>query len=552
MAHNIKRRNFLKNSLLATGGLILASNFISCSDDENKLTSVIPSNLTDQNFNQGVASFDPTNSQVIIWSRYTTTNPSVKIVWQLAKDADFKNLVRQGEVTTDTSRDYTLAVEIKDLEENLKLFYRFVNIEDKSTSPIGETLTFGNKTSEVKLAVASCANYAAGYFNVYEAMKDSDADVIVHLGDYIYEYGESTYGLFRKPEPIGEIVTLDDYRTRYRQYRSENQLKELHQKKPFVCVWDDHEVTNDTYKDGAENHQPEEGDFQVRKTNALQAYSEYLPNNTNLTDNTIIYRSLKLGNLVDLTMLDTRVVGRDKQLDYANYTSAAGFDIPAFQNDWLDPSRTILGTQQKDWFKNEMVNASSQWQIIGQQVLMGKMLIPAELLTAFGSPTFQTTLVELVQIKTRLLQGDTTLTPTEIARVKTVVPYNLDAWDGYFMEREEILATFKDKKVVVLAGDTHNAWQSDLITASGDKVGNEVATSSVSSPGFESFVGTQGAVQLGQALELLIDDLKHANLADRGFMKLTINTNAVTTDWNYVNTVTEKTFSLSTKKTLTI
>ena len=552
MAHNIKRRNFLKNSLLATGGIILAPNFISCSNNANEITSIIPSNLSDQHFNQGVASFDPTNSQVIIWSRYTTTQPSVKIVWQLAKDATFKNLIRQGEVTTDASRDYTLAVEIKDLEENLKLFYRFINIEEASTSPIGETLTFGNNTTEVKLAVASCANHAAGYFNVYEAMKNSDADLVVHLGDYIYEYGENTYGSFRKPEPIGEIVTLEDYRTRYRQYRSENQLKDLHQRKPFVCVWDDHEVTNDVYKNGAENHQPEEGDFQVRKTSALQAYSEYLPNITNLTDNTIIYRSLKIGNLVDLTMLDTRVVGRDKQLDYVDYTSASGFDIPAFQNDWLNPSRTILGSQQKKWFKNEMANASSQWQIIGQQVLMGKMLIPAELLTAFGSPTFQTTLVELVQIKTRLLQGDTSLTPKEIARVKTVIPYNLDAWDGYFMEREEVLATFKDKKVIVLAGDTHNTWQSDLITASGDKVGDEVATSSVSSPGFESFVGTEGAVQLGKALELLIDDLKHANLSDRGFMKLTINNSSVTTDWNYVDTITEKVFSLSTKKTVTI
>ncbi len=469
MATNIKRRNFLKNSLLAAGGIILVPNFISCSSDTDKLSFPIPSNLTEKNFEQGVASFDPTNSQVIIWTRYTTESSSVKLTWQLAKDADFKDLVRQGEVNTDASRDFTVAIEIKDLAENLKLYYRFVNVSEGTTSPVGETLTFGASTTQVKLAVASCANYASGYFNAYEAIQKSDADVVVHLGDYIYEYGENTYGSLRKPEPSGEIISIDDYRTRYRQYRSDKKLKELHQMKPFICVWDDHEVTNDTYKDGAENHQTNEGDFEIRKQVALQVYSEYLPNTTNIADNSIIYRSLQIGNLLDLIMLDTRVVGRDKQLSYADYTSASGFDAVGFQQAWLDPSRTLLGSAQKNWLKNEMAKSSSTWQIIGQQVLMGKMLIPAELLSLFGTPALQTTLAELVVIKSRLLQGDPTVTAAEKARVTTVLPYNLDAWDGYYVEREEILATFEGKKVVVLAGDTHNAWQSDLKTGAGVK-----------------------------------------------------------------------------------
>ncbi|WP_299710049.1 alkaline phosphatase D family protein [uncultured Tenacibaculum sp.] len=552
MATNLKRRSFLKNSLLVTSGLIFAPNFISCDSDPDVITDPIPSDTTEKNFDLGVASFDPTNSQVIIWTRYSTTNPTAKLIWQLAKDKEFTQLFRQGEVETNASRDFTVAIEVKDLDENLKLYYRFVNVNDKATSPIGETLTFGANTAEIKLAVASCSNHAYGYFNVYEAIKQSDADVVVHLGDYIYEYGEDTYGSFRDPDPIGEIISLDDYRKRYRLYRSDAQLKELHQKKPFICVWDDHEVTNDAYIDGAENHQDNEGDYQDRKRSALQAYSEYLPNTTNLIDNSIIYRKLQLGNLIDLVMLDTRIVGRDKQLEYANYTIATGFDAVAFQQAWLDPSRTLLGAQQKAWFKSEIEASSSAWQIIGQQVLMGKMLIPAELITLFGSPQFQVALGELVQIKTRLLQNDTTLTAEEIARVKTVIPYNLDAWDGYYAEREEILETFRDKKVVVLAGDTHNAWQSNLMTATGEKVGDELATSSVSSPGFESFVGPQGAVQLGGALQLLIDDLNFANLVDRGFMKLTVTSGAVKTDWTYVDTVTETTFSTSVKNTLTL
>lgn len=567
MKTNIKRRSFLRNSLLATGGLLLVPNFISCKDDDiDELP--IPDNLAEKNFEQGVASFDPTNSQVIIWTRYSTKQTSATLIWQIAKDKNFKDVVRQAEVTTDASRDFTVAVEIKDLDAGQKLYYRFVSADDKAASPVGETLTFSESINEVKLAVASCANFAYGYFNVYEEIKKSDADVVIHLGDYIYEYGEKTYGSFRTPEPKGEIISLDDYRTRYRQYRSDEQLKELHRKKPFICVWDDHEVANDTYKDGAENHQEDEGSFTSRKQSALKAYSEYLPNMTNLVDNSIIYRNLKIGSLVDLIMLDTRIIGRDKQLEYsAFYGENGAFDSAAFQQAWLNPQRTLLGTTQLGWLESELAASNSTWQIIGQQVLMGKMLIPAELLTllakllaevsATGSASeetfnlFKTSITELVTIKTRALQNDPTLTAEEKARIETVLPYNLDAWDGYFMERERILASFKSKNVVVLAGDTHNAWYSDLKDNSGEKVAVEVATSSVSSPGLETYLGAS-ATDLEAALGLLIDDLQYGNLSQRGYMKLTVTAAGIQTDWNFVDTVTNKTYSNSIGKTVTL
>lgn len=567
MKTNIKRRSFLRNSLLATGGLLLVPNFISCKDDDiDELP--IPDNLAEKNFEQGVASFDPTNSQVIIWTRYNTKQTSATLIWQIAKDKNFKDVVRQAEVTTDASRDFTVAVEIKDLDAGQKLYYRFVSADDKATSPVGETLTFSESINEVKLAVASCANFAYGYFNVYEEIKKSDADVVIHLGDYIYEYGEKTYGSFRTPEPKGEIISLDDYRTRYRQYRSDEQLKELHRKKPFICVWDDHEVANDTYKDGAENHQEDEGSFTSRKQSALKAYSEYLPNMTNLVDNSIIYRNLKIGSLVDLIMLDTRIIGRDKQLEYsAFYGENGAFDSGAFQQAWLNPQRTLLGVTQLGWLESELAASNSTWQIIGQQVLMGKMLIPAELLTllakllaevsATGSASeetfnlFKTSITELVTIKTRALQNDPILTAEEKARIETVLPYNLDAWDGYFMERERILASFKSKNVVVLAGDTHNAWYSDLKDNSGEKVAVEVATSSVSSPGLETYLGAS-ATDLEAALGLLIDDLQYGNLSQRGYMKLTVTAAGIQTDWNFVDTVTNKTYSNSIGKTITL
>ncbi|MCD8443445.1 alkaline phosphatase D family protein [Tenacibaculum finnmarkense] len=567
MATNIKRRNFLKNTLLASGGILFAANFISCTTDD-PITNPIPTNLSQENFNEGVASFDPTNSQVIIWTRYTTTKPSVAITWQVATDEKFENIVRQSEVITDASRDYTLAVEVKELAENQKLYYRFINIEEKTTSVVGKTLTFGAKTSDVKLAVTSCANYAYGYFNVYEAINKSEADVVVHLGDYIYEYGENTYGSFRTPNPKGEIISLDDYRTRYRQYRSDIKLKDLHQNKPFICIWDDHEVANDSYKDGAENHQENEGSYTARKNSALQAYSEYLPNTTNIADNEIIYRNLKIGNLADLILLDTRIIGREKQLNYADfYTSKGEFDIPSFQKEWLNPNRTMLGTTQKTWFTNQIAASNASWQIIGQQVLMGKMLMPAELLPilarvsaeaetkggasaeTFGA--FQKAITELVIIKTRFLKKDPSLTPQEIARIKTVLPYNLDAWDGYFMEREALLASFKNKKVVVLAGDTHNAWQSDLTNAGGEKVGVELATSSVSSPGLEKYLGA-GALQLEKALQLLVDDLNYSDFSQRGFMELHINQASVVSNWKYVSTVISETYTTKIGHSVTV
>ncbi|WP_428742559.1 alkaline phosphatase D family protein [Tenacibaculum sp.] len=567
MKTNIKRRNFLRNSLLATGGILLVPNFISCKDDDiDELP--IPENLVEKNFVQGVASFDPTNSQVIIWTRYTTNNTSATLVWQIAKDKNFKDVIRQAEVATDASRDFTVAVEIKDLEAGQKLYYRFVNVKDKATSPVGETLTFNESISEVKLAVASCANFAYGYFNVYEEIKKSDADVVIHLGDYIYEYGENSYGSFRTPEPKGEIISLEDYRTRYRQYRSDEQLKELHRTKPFISVWDDHEVANDTYKDGAENHQEGEGSFTARKQGALKAYSEYLPNMTNLVDNSIIYRNLKIGNLADLIMLDTRIIGRDKQLEYSEFYNTRGeFDSEAFQQAWLNPQRTLLGATQLGWLESELAASNGKWQIIGQQVLMGKMLIPAELLTLLakllaevsstGSASeetyllFKTSITELVTIKARMLQNDPTLTEEELTRVKTVLPYNLDAWDGYFMERERVLESFKNKNVVVLAGDTHNAWYSNLTNNSGEKVGVEVATSSVSSPGLEKYLGAS-AVELEEALKLLIDDLQYGNLSQRGFMELTVTSDSIKTDWNFVDTVTSKEYINNIGKTVTL
>ncbi|MCO6174869.1 alkaline phosphatase D family protein [Flavobacterium sp. NRK F10] len=564
---SLSRRRFLINSVLTTGGLLLAPNFISCSDDDT--VYAIPRDYTSDKFPHGVASFDPTHDQVIIWTRYNTTESSVSIIWQVAYDPDFETVFRSGEVTTDASRDYTVAIELQNLEPNKKLYYRFFNMTERNASVVGETITLPLDVNEIKLAVCSCSNYPAGLFNVYNAMANSDADIIVHLGDYIYEYGQDQYGtndytntLGRSHHPANEIITLNDYRTRYKQYRSDKNLQLAHQKKPFICVWDDHEIANDTYKDGAENHQASEGSFEARKEAAIKAYSEFLPMKTN--DINLIYRSFKIGNLVNLIMLDTRIIGRDQQLDYANYYDTSGnFDVVSFQTDWLNPNRSILGSTQRNWLISEVTGSPAHWQVLGQQVLMGKMMIPTELLGTLAaiqsegsaSPAtlqyFQQQITELVTIKLRFANGDPTLTPAELARINTVLPYNLDAWDGYPMEREMLYAGFAGKKVISLAGDTHNAWYNKLTDNSNNEKGKEFATSSVSSPGLEVYLGIDpsGISGFEDALQLLIDDMDYLNASDRGYVTVKFTPSTVDAEWNFVSSVFTENYTETTERT---
>ncbi len=578
MKSNFSRRAFLKNSLLFSGGVLLAPNFISCSKDDEPINQA-PTDLKLSNFNEGVASFDPTATSIILWTRYTASKSgSVNLSWEISTDAKFSQVLRQGKVVTDETRDFTIAVDVQGLPSNKSFYYRFYNVMTKEVSVIGETITLPSSSdtiSQVRMAVCSCANFAAGLFNVYEAMAKSDVDVIVHLGDYIYEYGAGEYGtnqytssLGRTHVPAKEIITLDDYRARYKQYRKDEKLKLAHQKKPFIAVWDDHEITNDTYKDGAQNHQPNEGDFSARKLAALKAYSEYIPLKTG--NDSRIYRDFHFGNLLSLYMLDTRVIARDKQLEYATYFSSNGsFNATAFQTDLLNPSRQLLGTEQLGWLGSKIASSASKWQVLGQQVLMTKMMLPSELLMlmaqingeidALGSAqpatlqAFQTSVGGLVTIKSRILANDPTVSAADKLRLSTVLPYNLDAWDGYPVEREKLFALLNGKKMVTLAGDTHNAWQGELKSSSNKVVGLELATSSVTSPGLETYLGLGGTqlAQFEQALNLLIDDLEYSNLSKRGYLKATFSALDVKAEWFFATSVFEEGATVNLEKTIT-
>jgi alkaline phosphatase D len=560
----IDRRQFLERSLMGAGGLIVSTVLVgSCTDHDNIPDPNDPNQ--DGKFEYGVASFDPAQDKVIFWTRVTPgigASQKVTLTFDLAKDPSFAQILKTEMLDASKDDDYTLSIDISGLESNTRYYYRFTITNTAIRTVVGETKTLP-KTGEaqaVRLALCSCSNYPAGLFNVYEAVAFSEADVVLHLGDYIYEYGAGQYGtnpdtamLGRAPMPAHEIVSLDDYRTRFKQYRSDAQLQLAHQKKPFICVWDDHEITNDAYRDGAENHQPGEGDFQVRKNAAIKAYHEYIGVRAEVDAK--IYRSFSFGNILDLHMLDTRIIGRDKQLSYSNYFTETGLNAAAFQQDWLNPNRTILGQEQLAWLGASLAAGQGTWQALGQQVLMGKMYVPAELLlsivqimaeidaTGSANPAtflaFQTVLLQLTQIKGRYLAGDPTLTQQEVARIQTVLPYNLDAWDGYPVEREKVYALAKGKRLVTLSGDSHNGWFSTLSANDKSKAGHELATSSVTSPGFETYLGVDPALLAGfeQALALLVDDLEYLDASKRGYVLSTFTNSSVSTEWRYVSTI---------------
>lgn len=568
----LSRRKFIRNSVIAaTGTFLLPSALAGCKKKEKNGDK--DTVYEGQGFYEGVASFDPSQDRVILWSRYTpasqeTSKPTILL--DVARDKDFKSLVVSQSVQPDTKSDNTIYVDVSNLTSNTKYYYRFRSEATQTISVIGETKTLpaAGQSTEIKMAVVSCANFQSGLFNVYGAVAESDADFVVHLGDYIYEYQAGGYGTNTTPgvdrahKPAGEILSLQDYRERYRQYRSDKQLQKAHQLKPFICVWDDHEIANDAYKDGAQNHQSNEGDFNTRKMSAIQVWHEYLP--ARVTDNAKIYRNFEIAGLVNLIMLDTRIIGRDKQLSYSDYLSVTGLNTSAFLAAWQNPQRSILGSEQKNWLSSKLSGSTSKWQVLGNQVLMGKMYMPAELLVMVAQISigtvdpallaqFNTVITQLVIIKTRLLQNDPTLTAAEKARVQNVLPYNLDAWDGYPAEREAVFAAATGKKLISLAGDTHNAWQSDLKDVNGRKAGAEFATASVSSPGFEAIFGASPATVAGfeGAITLLIDDLQYLNATQRGYVMASFTASQAKSEWRYVNTIATENTTVVSGKTIT-
>ncbi|MBE3933768.1 alkaline phosphatase D family protein [Vibrio parahaemolyticus] len=547
---SLSRRDFMK----VVSSTAVATGLIGCGSDDNESVAV--------SFVHGVASGDPTQTQVIIWTRVTTAASYVDVSWQVASDMEFLNVVQSGVFTTDTGRDFTVKVDVQNLNANSQYYYRF--IVGEMMSEVGQTQTLPEDGVEkASMAVVSCANYPAGYFHVYREIlnqhEQSPFDVVLHLGDYIYEYGTGGYAsedaaaLGREPSKGAECITLDDYRKRYAQYRQDADLQALHAKLPMIAVWDDHELANDTWKNGAENHQDDEGSFIDRRAAAAAAWTEWLPVRENTFSNMLIYRQFSFGNLVNLMMLDTRLVGRDKPLDYFSLSAPTMEAIGGLVAQSRSADRELLGTEQLAWLMNEFNTHDARWNVLGQQVLMSRMELPSSVMTAM----FQLFTSTEEKKTEALLAVNTAITGylADPSADPISLPYNLDAWDGYYVEREKVyqLAKASSGNFVCLAGDTHNAWASELKDVSNNPIGVEFATSSVSSPGLEEYLALDpvAIAQMEYTLPHLVSELQWADIKQRGFMRVTFTADAAQSTWYLVSTIKDKKYQVRTKSAST-
>jgi alkaline phosphatase D len=541
-------------------------------------------------FKYGVASGDPLTDRVILWTHARYPNGSteaVSITWQLATDAAFANVLRSGRVDTAEATSFTAKVDATGLSAGTTYFYRF--LDDAGTvSTVGTTRTLpAAAATSVKFAVFSCSLYSEGFFNAYDAAAKSDAQYAVHLGDYIYEYGSdpAKFGnkdavtLGRVTSPANDIVSLNDYRTRYALYRSDANLQALHARMPWITVWDDHEFTNNAHVLGAENHNnATQGDWITRKNIAARVYHEWMPIRVQDPTNLLkIYRSFDFGNLLSLHMLDTRIEGRDAQYDsFGDADGGTTRYITALRSG-TDASRRMISATQQTWLTTGMAASKAAWQFLGNQDIMARMWLPGSVLAAQQAAATNPTGVQaaiaayLGAKATRAAAGAAALTPTQAGLLNPAVnpslPFNLDSWDGYPSQREAILQTVRtqNKRLVALSGDSHNAWFTNLTTLAGVKVGVEFAAASVTAPGFESvdlgalassldgsaLVPRVGPSAIGAGLGL-IDDLNYADTIRRGYLLMTVTADAVKGEYVFVSTVKSLTYTASVGRTITV
>ncbi len=517
-------------------------------------------------FAHGVASGDPAADGVILWTRVSAEgNGPVEVTWEVAADPGFARALKSGRVRTGRERDHTVKADVRGLPAGRELYYRFR--AGAAVSPVGRTRTLPTgRLDELKLAVMSCSLIPAGVFNAYDHIaRGPKLDAVVHLGDYIYEYGAGPgdYGVSartppeRMPDPPHETVTLADYRRRHAQYKRDPDLQAAHAAAPWIVVWDDHEVANDTWRDGAENHQPEtEGPFDPRKAAALQAYYEWMPIREPAPGRAreAIQRSFDWGDLASLIMVETRLNARSQQLRYddpalprtvydasvpgerrpADAATTArvldavrsgapapapyvvGPDLPRFEALLSAPDRQLLGAEQELWVGAEMtrsVRAGRAWQILGNQVVMGRARAPDAYRALGGEARVKALVAGLGKsAAARLLR---------VAELGAIgAPYNLDSWDGYPAARERLLQRIRTAggNTVVLAGDSHSFWVNELRDAGGVRCAAEFGTSSVTSP---SAGDALPQVDLGAILAAQNPEIRHCDQSNKGYIRLT-------------------------------
>ena len=385
--------------------------------------------LSKDPFSLGVASGDPDHRGVVLWTRLAPEplqpgggmpRQSVEVSWEVATDDSMRSIVASGSHLATPALGHSVHVELDQLEPDRWYWYRF-RCGD-AESPIGRTRTMPLPESQprhVRFAVTSCQNFEQGLYTAYEQMARDEVDLVFHLGDYIYEYAAGRNGKVRT-HLGGEIESLEDYRIRYAQYRSDPLLQNMHAQCPWFLTWDDHEFDNNCASDISEERGVDPVDFLIRRANAYQAYYEMMPLRRRQMprgSDMRLYRSAKFGQLADFLVLDTR----QYRSDQPNGDQKSPLNEAAF-----DKNQTLLGRKQRGWLCKKLIQSQSTWNVLAQQVMMGMVN----------------------------RSGD----PNQPA-------YSMDQWPGYAFERARMMEFLRDRNVsnpVVLTGDIHSNWVNEL------------------------------------------------------------------------------------------
>lgn len=505
-------------------------------------------------FRHGVASGAPDAGSVVLWTAVTEDGGG-EILFQVAQDDAFQQIVWEGRETRQYIRENPLSTYkmlAEGLEPDTRYFYRMVH--NGVASPTGRTRTLPSGPVErFNIAVCSCSNYPAGFFNAYREVADTpDLDLVLHLGDYLYEYGMGGYAtgdaekLGRVPVPAHECLTQADYAARHALYKSDPDLQAAHAAAPWFITWDDHEVANDTWATGAENHNDDEGDWSDRRTGALRAFHDWNP--TREPEDLIGGMStIEVGNLATIALTESRHTHRTEQLTFDSFPIPADSeDTPenrALVAQWLrdvvgDPSREMLGADQiagiGDAFRASRA-AGKPWQILGGQVLLGRITMPnyVEVLPGW--------------LKWYVRNNDD-LAWDYIQRSRFDSPFSFDSWDGYPAERERLYETVLDASggMIALAGDTHNFWTCDLRTGDGRRAGFEFGATSVTSPSPFEGVPAPG-VHFGRITEAANAEILHHEPYAKGFMRLTMTPEAFESEFVSVSTIKRRGYTAATE-----
>lgn len=561
MTHSITRRKLLAAASFAGLGTTIGS----CAQNtQTEVFSAARSAATGR-FTHGIASGDPLQTAVILWTRITPDDQNggpVTLTWELSPTQAFaEEGLRRGTITASAASDWTAKVDATGLRPGQLYYYRFTiaqrgqEPQAGEQSPVGQTRTLPEGPLDTaRFAVVSCANWQHGFFNAYDHIARQDGfDAVIHLGDYFYEYGAQdtlNAGQGRLHEPRHEIISLRDYRIRHAQYRTDSSLQAMSAKFPLITIWDDHESSNDSWQGGAENHSPDtEGSWDARKQAAMRAYYEWMPvrNPTEGKAKETLLRSLDFGDLITLVTVETRLTARAEPLIIEDHIEAINQEGGAekFKAEVLgDASREMYGQLQEDFIVDTLTRSKERgqrWRVIANQVIMGRLLTP-DLEPYVDEDTLAAIEAQWAGVRDM------------VSLSKHNFPVYPDSWDGYPAARERFYGRLKDadvRDIFVLTGDAHEFWVNDLTMKTKTQVGVEFVTTSVSSETLTAYMGG-GAVDYALLLTQANEDARYYNAMHNGYSDITFTKDKARVKMIAVSDVTQQEYSASEVAAFTV